>query len=166
MLKGIRSLAATVVLAATNGGSFTSPSPTDPSGVTTATFTSTVAGDHNITATINAVAISANPTVTVEAAAAATATFTQPPSDIAAGATMAPVVVHVEDQFGNPATGSVDLTFGVISGSGSFTGTTPQTLVNGDATFSDLSVSDLGGYTLTGTSGSASTGAAGFVVGP
>lgn len=149
---------ATVVLSDNAGGGFTAPAPTDANGVTTSTFTSNAAGDHTISATINGVAINATAVVTVQAGAAATVTYTQGPSSTTTGVAIAPaVVVHVADAFGNPATGTVLLTLTPIAGAGTLSGTNPQTLVNGDATFGDLSVDQTGAYSLTATSGSASS---------
>jgi hypothetical protein len=147
---------ATVVLSATNGGSFTPTAPTSASGVTTSTYTSTTAGDHNITATINSVSINANETVTVNAGPAASLTFsTPPPSSTPAGAGFG-LVVDLTDAFGNPTDGDVHLTLNPDAfSSGTLGGNPDATSTGGSATFSGLSISAIGTYRITATSGTA-----------
>ena len=159
---------ANVVLQTSGGGDFTTPAPTDVNGATTATFTSTVAGDETISAAINGVDINATATVTVEAAGASTISFTQPPTSTLSGTISPSVVVHVVDAFGNPATGNVQLTLTPVVGAGTLSGTNPRALVGGDATFDDLSVDQFGVYSLGAAAGSASSPdpQPTFVVGP
>jgi len=76
--------------------------------------------------------------------------FSQAPANVIAGQTIAPAVaVSEEDINGNPLAGtsSVTLTIGGTAGT-TLGGTLTEPLVNGVATFSDLSISAIGGYTL------------------
>ena len=80
--------------------------------------------------------------------------FTQQPSNVAAGSSITPAVtVSVEDSLGNvvtTATNSVNIGIGTNAGSGTLSGTTPVTAAAGVATFSNLSINNVGtGYTLT-----------------
>jgi adhesin/invasin len=154
---------ATVDLSATNGGSFTPHGTTNGSGVTTSTFTSTAAGDHNITATItkapsSGVLIDANATVTVTAGAASVLEFTQGPTSTTVNAPITPpVVVSVTDAFGNPTEATVHLDLNQVLGGATLNGTVDVGSVNGVATFSDLSVDQASffPYSLTASAGSA-----------
>jgi hypothetical protein len=66
------------------------------------------------------------------------------------------VTVAVEDSSGNiNSTASDIVTLAVASGSGTLSGTLSQPAVNGIATFSNLSINNVGGYTLTATDTSA-----------
>jgi hypothetical protein len=74
----------------------------------------------------------------------------------AAGQTMSPVIVEVVDAFGNVVTGdnsdSITLSIGNNPAGGTLSGTLTVTVVNGVATFSDLSIDLAGaGYTLHAT---------------
>ena len=64
-----------------------------------------------ITAKINGVTIDDTPTVSVQAGPPASISFVQgPPTTAQAGQTInPPVIVGVQDQFGNPATGEVQM---------------------------------------------------------
>ena len=162
---------ATVVLSASgSGNSFSAAAPTNGSGVTTATFSSTQAGDHVISATINGTAITDNATVTVQAAQAATLAFTTQPTTTTANQVIdPPVVVAVRDAFGNPASGTVVMSLIVpIFASGTLSGTLSVPAVGGTATFPDLSVDDpaIFSYRLTATLGSISVNSAGFLITP
>ncbi|HEY5112442.1 MAG TPA: prepilin-type N-terminal cleavage/methylation domain-containing protein, partial [Acidimicrobiales bacterium] len=84
--------------------------------------------------------------------------FTTQPSNTADGMLIAPsVVVSVEDSSGTVVTtssASIALALGTNPGSGTLSGTSPESAVEGSATFSDLSINALGsGYTLYATSG-------------
>ncbi len=162
---------ATVALSATGAGNtVAAPAPTNASGVTTTTFTSTQAGSHAINATITGVSINDNATVAVQPAAAATLTFTQQPTTTPAGQTITPaVVVAVQDQFGNPTAGTVTMSLIVpLFASGTLSGTLSVAATAGSATFSDLSVDSpaLFAYRLTATLGGISTNSLGFLVTP
>jgi hypothetical protein len=102
---------------------------------------------------------------TVSPAAAATLGFLQGPSNVGAGATMAPAVtVAVRDAFGNTVTSATNpVSLGLTGGTGGavLTGGGAIAPVNGVATFSGLSVNLAGtGYALlasaTGLTGAAS----------
>jgi hypothetical protein len=89
----------------------------------------------------------------ITAAAADHLLFLQQPTDTAAGQTISPVVVQVVDQFGNVVTnysGAVTLSLNDNPMTGAtLRGTLTVTVVNGLATFSDLSIDLAGtGYTL------------------
>ncbi|HMA42124.1 MAG TPA: Ig-like domain-containing protein, partial [Gemmatimonadales bacterium] len=79
--------------------------------------------------------------------------FTVQPTDVAAGAAIAPAVaVTALDQLGNPATGytgAVTISLGFNPGGGALTGTTAALAVAGIATFNDLRLDKRGvGYRL------------------
>jgi len=84
--------------------------------------------------------------------------FTVQPANTAAGATITPAVqVTAQDAGGNTATGfvgNVAIAIKANPGAGTLSGTTPVAAVAGVATFSTLSINNIGtGYTLTATSG-------------
>jgi hypothetical protein len=86
--------------------------------------------------------------------------FRQNPDDSAAGGTIAPpVTVVAENTDGSTKTdetGSITLSLNKVQGKGKLSGTVTEPLVNGVATFSDLSVNLAGTYSLSATeSGSA-----------
>jgi predicted outer membrane repeat protein len=113
------------------------------------------AGNWDVTATDTVTAsITGSATVAVSPAAPDHLLFLQQPTDTSAGQTIGPaVMVAVVDQFGNVLTAdnndTVTLTIGNNPSAGTLSGTLTVTVVNGIATFSDLSI-DLagGGYTL------------------
>jgi hypothetical protein len=76
----------------------------------------------------------------------------EPPASVVAGATFG-LTVHVEDRLGNAVTGStVTVALGNNPGGANLGGTLTATVVDGVATFTDLSLSKPGiGYTLTVT---------------
>jgi hypothetical protein len=78
---------------------------------------------------------------------------TQPVGGVLTNKIMAPVVVQVENPFGNPvATNGVPVTLSPNSGSGTLNGTlTQNTDPTGKATFSDLSCNQIGNKTLLAT---------------
>jgi hypothetical protein len=93
--------------------------------------------------------------------------FSLQPSSVAAGATISPpVVVAVQDGFGNTvptATLSVTVAIGNNGGGGTLSGTTTVAAVRGFATFADLAIDKAGtGYTLT----AAATGVIGATSNP
>jgi subtilase family serine protease len=123
------------------------------------------AGSQTVTATDTATAtITGSATVTVTAASANHVGFLQQPTNTAAGNTIAPAVtVEIFDAFNNPEatdnSESVTLAIGTNPGSGTLSGALTQTVSNGVATFSNLSINKTGiGYTLQASSG-ALTGA-------
>jgi N-acetylneuraminic acid mutarotase len=94
----------------------------------------------------------------ISAATADHLLFLQQPTNTVAGQIMSPVIIEVVDQFGNVLTGdntdTVTLSIGVdpSGGTATFSGTLTLTVINGVATFSDLSIDMAGaGYTLHAT---------------
>ena len=109
---------ATVVLEAVQGsGSFGAIAPTGANGVTTAGYTSTVAGAKIIGATIDGVTITDEQPITVTAAApvAANSDLSVTPGTITVNGAGATATVTVRDAFGNLASG-VDVIVSVESG--------------------------------------------------
>jgi adhesin/invasin len=162
---------ASVTLSATgSGNTFGTASPTNSSGVTTVTFASTQAGAHVISATINSTAIADNAAVTVQADDAQSLTFTVQPTSSRVDETITPaVVVSVEDQFGNPAQGTVVMSLDPpLFATGELHGTLSVSASGGTATFSDLSVdaAALFSYRLVATLGSITASSNGFLITP
>jgi hypothetical protein len=114
-----------------------------------------IAGTYTLSATSTGLtsATSKNFTISALASVPARLAFSQQPSSASTGATIEPAVtVVVEDSTGNPVTGAVNaVTLSLTTGSG-LSGTLTATAQNGVATFSNLSVSTAGTYTLTATS--------------
>jgi hypothetical protein len=100
------------------------------------------------------ITITASATVAVSPAAADHLVFLQPPTNTAAGQTITPpVLVAVVDEFGNILTednsDTVTLAISTNPSGGTLSGTLTVTVVNGVATFSDLSIDLAGdGYSL------------------
>jgi hypothetical protein len=116
----------------------------------TLTGTGTDTGDASVTGST---------TFTIAPAVADHLLFVQQPTDTAAGQLITPaVVVDVVDAFGNVETDdnsdTVTLSLGTNPSGGALSGTLTVTVVNGVATFSDLSIDQAGaGYTLHATTG-------------
>jgi hypothetical protein len=136
-------------------------------------FTSTDAGSHTFTVTLDtagnesvtatdtiASAITGSATVSVSPASASKLAFGQQPTTTVVNKTITPAVTVRElDAFGNLETGDnsaqVSLAIGSNPAGGVLSGTIPVTVSGGVATFSDLSINQIGnGYTLTASSGS------------
>jgi hypothetical protein len=134
------------------------------------TFASTQAGAHVISATINSTAIADNAAVTVQADDAQSLTFTVQPTSSRVDETITPaVVVSVEDQFGNPAQGTVVMSLDPpLFATGELHGTLSVSASGGTATFSDLSVdaAALFSYRLVATLGSITASSNGFLITP
>ena len=86
--------------------------------------------------------------------------FLQQPTDTPAGQTISPVVVEVVDQFGNVEASdnsdTITLSIGTNPSGGTLSGTLSLTVVNGVATFTDLTIDMAGGgYTLHASAGGA-----------
>lgn len=102
-------------------------------------------------------------TIVVEAAAADHLSFGQQPQNVSMAAVIAPAVtVRVLDAFDNLVIGDngrqISLLLGTNPGSGTLSGTNPQTVVNGVATFGNLSINQPGsGYTLVASATGLST---------
>ncbi len=149
----------TVTLGATGTANIvTNPAPTDVNGVATGTLSSTRAESKTVSAAVDGVAISQQPSVVVNPAAASNLSYLVQPSDAAAGATITPAVqVEIRDQFNNRVTGAtngVALTIQTNAGGGTLTGGGTVTAASGVATFAGLSIDRAGaGYTLAASSG-------------
>jgi hypothetical protein len=141
----------------TGGGS---PNPatatTNPNGLAWTRWTlGPNAGSNLINAVFSGVP-SVPFTANAEAGEATKLTFTQPPVTTSAGSPMPAVRVAIQDASGNTVTSStaqVTLAIGANPGSGTLSGTTTVSAVNGVAVFSTLSIDKAGnGYTLTAAS--------------
>jgi hypothetical protein len=105
---------------------------------------------------------------TVSAAAAANIAFTQNPTPVTAGEAIMPVIsVSVTDSFGNPVSG-IKVKLAIASGpaGAALTGKLNSTTQNGVATFSGISMTVAGEYTLKATHGSVTTTSSQFAVSP
>ena len=116
-----------------------------------------VAGSYSLTVIDGSLPSAISTSFVVNSASPSQLAFTQQPSDSAVGTAIAPpVVVAVEDKFGNVVTSNnstVTMTIG--NGPGIFDGssTVQATAVNGLATFSNLILDSAGSYTLAATTG-------------
>ena len=156
----------TVTLSSNSSGTvtFTPASPLSiPNGSSSAsfTYTDTKAGTPTITAasTSPSTITSATQQETVIMAAANKLAFGQQPSTTTAGNAIGPsVTVQIPGpDSANPtsSTASIAMAIGTTRSSGTLSGTTTTNAVNGVATFSGLSINDVGNsYTLQATSGS------------
>jgi hypothetical protein len=116
------------------------------------------AGTYTLSATSPSLTSATSASFTISAPGGGTPTpaklaFTQQPSNVATQATITPAVtVTVEDSSGNPVTAATNpVTIALSTGSG-LAGTLTVTPQNGVATFSNLSESTAGTYTLSATS--------------
>ncbi|MGH7526126.1 MAG: Ig-like domain-containing protein, partial [Gemmatimonadales bacterium] len=128
------------------------------SGVATGSLSSTGTGAKTVTAVAGGVVLTQKPVVTVGPGAAAGLAFTVQPTNTATGAPISPAVrVEIRDQFGNAvtdATHGVTVALGTNPAGGTLGGTTTVPAVSGVATFSTLTVDNVGaGYTLAATAG-------------
>jgi protocatechuate 3,4-dioxygenase beta subunit len=144
---------ASVSPSATNGGTFDPASgTTGADGKATFTFTATTAGSHQVSVTVNGTELDDKPAVTVTAAA---------PDDARSSLSVNPTAVTTneattvsltfEDQFGNPASGSVDLA--VSGGSGTFGSNTVALDGSGQGS-TTYTPSTEGSHTISATLGS------------
>ena len=164
----------TVAIGSNPGGGTLSGTTTVAAVAGVATFASLSVSKSGSGYTLTAAASplsGATSTAFVVAAGAATQlVFTVQPSNVTAGASIAPAVqLTARDAQGNTATGftgDVTVAMGANPGGGTLTGTTTVAAANGVATLSGLSINKAGtGYTLTGAaSGLAGATSAGFNV--
>jgi hypothetical protein len=154
------------------GGTITPSSITSVTGEAQATrLLGTTAGPHGATASVAGLAGSpVSFTATASAGTTTQLAFAAQPSTAGAGAVITPAVqVTARDGHDNTATsftGTVTVAIGANPGGGTLSGTTAVAAVGGIATFSTLSIDNVGtGYTLTATSaGLASATSAAFDV--
>jgi hypothetical protein len=102
------------------------------------------AGTYKLTATSGGLTSATSQAFTINLANAARLAFTVQPLNGAAGTTLAPVVVQVQDASGNPVATSAPVTLNSIPAGL----TTTVTAVNGVATFSGLTLSAPGTYSF------------------
>lgn len=137
----------------TAGGTLTVSSTTNASGEATATFTTeTVSGiSTTVTATTGSIS-GTSPTVTTQPGSPTQLVVVTPPvaGDSGAPLTTQPVV-QFRDQYGNrtTSTDSVTASVSAASGSASLGGTVVLNAVNGEATFTNLTLAGLVGTNLT-----------------
>lgn len=109
------------------------------------------AGQYTVDFTDDSLTDAPSGTFTITPAAASQLVFAQEPASGAAG-NLGTVVVDIEDQFGNLATGSSANVSISTAGTGVLSGTSTVAAVNGVATFSNLSIAKNGNYLLTASS--------------
>jgi hypothetical protein len=149
-------------------GTFTGGGPiTVVNGV--ATFNSaaiTAAGtNYQLTASAGSATAAVSNTFSITPDVTSQLVVTTQPVGGRVGDTLGAVVVTEEDQFNNVETGdnSGSVSLALSPNPGALSGTIPQTVVGGVATFGDLSVSQAGtGYVLTATEGGLSKASANF----
>jgi beta-glucanase (GH16 family) len=108
------------------------------------TLTANDAGDDLTSAQSNS--------FTITPAAASKLIFTTKPTGAVAGATVSPTALTIEDAFGNIETSdSSNVVISIDTGPGTLTSSSKTTVaaINGVATFTNLSLSTAGNYTLT-----------------
>jgi autotransporter-associated beta strand protein len=152
----------TVHFASSDGQAALPADTTLTNGTGSFSVTLFTAGSQSLTATdtVSGSITGTQPGITVTPAVADHLLFLQPPTDTAAGQTLGAVSVAIVDAFGNVLTSdgsdTVTLSLGVdpSGGTATLSGTLTVTVVNGVATFSDLSIDLAGnGYTLHATIG-------------
>jgi hypothetical protein len=106
-------------------------------------------------------------TFTIRPGAIASLTFTQGPTNSTAGAPIAPsIVVTAYDAFGNLVSGNQPVTLSIASGPAgtALSGTRTVDLVNGVATFTNVSLTTAGSYTLKAATGPIAAISGGFSI--
>jgi hypothetical protein len=109
------------------------------------------AGDYTLTATDGKLTASISDSFTISATTAAQVAFSVEPANAVAGATMAGVLVQVQDKYGNLCstnTSNVVLAIKTSPDSATLGGTKTVAAVGGVATFDDLTLTTAGAYTL------------------
>ncbi len=127
--------------------------------LTTGTFTistkDNIAETISITVTDGNSKTGSNAGLLINPGAVASVAFVQQPADAVAGAAISPAItVQLKDALGNNvSTGGVSVAMALTTGTGVFSGTTPQTTDgSGLATFNDLSINLTGSKNLTASS--------------
>ncbi|KKO20531.1 MAG: hypothetical protein BROFUL_00753, partial [Candidatus Brocadia fulgida] len=148
-----------VAMAMTTGTgvlSGTTPQATDGGGLATFNDLSVnLTGSKNLTASSAGLTSAVSDAFTISAGVAASVAFVQQPADAVAGAAISPAItVQLKDALGNNvSTGGVSVAMALTTGTGVFSGTTPQTTDgSGLATFNDLSINLTGSKNLTASS--------------
>jgi adhesin/invasin len=138
---------------------------TDANGIASVTaVANAVMGSYTVMASVSGVTPAESFTLTNVSGVGTNLVFTQQPSNTAAGAIMAPVVVLATDNGGNPVSG-VTIALSAQGGPGILSGNTPAlTNTSGLATFSNLSINKAGTYALQATDGTHFTISASFVI--
>ena len=115
----------------------------------------TKAGVYTLKATDGSDTIAISRAFTVTAAAPSKLVFAQQPGNAVAGGTISPVLVDVEDKFGNIVTGDSSVVTLSLAGcaNAKLNGTVSERAVSGVATFSNLSLNVAGAYQLRATDG-------------
>ncbi len=142
-----------------SGGTFGGTTTQVSNGSGLATFNNLsidqVGVGYTLTASAPGLAGATSAAFNIAAGAPALLVFVQQPTNTVAGSTVTPAVtVEVRDTFNNVITTDnstqITLAIGTNPGSGTLNGTVTQTVVNGVATFANLSINQAGvGYTLT-----------------
>ncbi len=146
---------------------------TDGNGVATFSGLSIddLAGSYTLSFDNGSLTGATSSSITVTAGAASRLTFTQQPTSTTVNTVISPpVVVSVTDAFGNPADATVHLDLNLpLFSTATLGGTVDVASSGGQATFSDLTVSEssIFSYTLTASSsGLSSDTSSGFLINP
>jgi hypothetical protein len=112
---------------------------------------------YTLTATASSLTTGTSTGFNIAAGAPSQLAFTQQPTTAVSGTALTPAVqVAIQDRFGNTvpsATGIVTLAIGTNPSGGTLAGTLSRSVVNGVASFGDLTINNLGtGYTLSAAS--------------
>jgi uncharacterized repeat protein (TIGR03803 family) len=148
-----------VTLSVASGGGSVTGTATVAASSGIATFSNAIldtAGTHTLLASDGSLTTTTSSSFTVNPAAASQLAYGQQPSTVAAGSAISPAVtVKVEDQFGNTVTSdSSNVTLSVHTGPGSIGGTDTVAASSGVATFSNVTFTTTGSYTLAAADGS------------
>src|SRR5439155_1657026 len=156
----------TVALGANPGGGTLAGTATVNAANGLATFSglsiNKAGSGYTLTAAATGLRTSTSAAFTITVGALVQLVFTVQPTNVVAGATIAPAVqVTAQDAQGNTATafgGSVTVAIGTNPGGGTLSGTTSLNAVNGVATFAGLNINRAGaGYTLAASAGGLGT---------
>jgi uncharacterized repeat protein (TIGR03803 family) len=112
------------------------------------------AGAYTLTASSAGLTSDTTNSITVVPAAASQLAVSQQPTAAVAGQAIGPVIVDVEDAFGNLVTTDTSPVTITTSDGAAVSGTTTVSAVAGVATFADLSVGEAGLHTLSAADGS------------
>ncbi|MDF5690152.1 invasin domain 3-containing protein [Aquirufa aurantiipilula] len=154
----VSSATPTAVITSSDGQATLPSSAALASGTKQFALTFKTAGNQTITATDQAATLTANTgaSTVVNAGAASKLSFSVQPNNATANSSISPAIkVRIEDANGNliNTTANVTLAIGTNLASGTLSGTLTQAAVAGEATFSNISINNIGtGYTLSATS--------------